>query len=171
MPLRCPTCGEAMPVIPSVACEVDLCRKCGGVWFDHQELRRVLDETPRALVALDAPVSGKARPPTACPRCNGELREFEFAGFAGLIGDRCQGCRGIWLDGGELRELRGRLPQLRSGVPAGSALDPSPPTRRRGDGEDGPAFGSGIGEALAFEVVLEVLWGIVSLAFDCLTDS
>lgn len=174
MPLKCPACGEAMSEVQSGLCEVDLCRKCGGVWFDHQELRRVLDETPRALVALDSPAPGWTRPAAACPRCGGELRDFEFAGIAGLIGDRCQACRGIWLDGGELRELRGRLPHLRSGVPAGSALDPSLPTQRCGRpsaAEEGTGFGSAIADAVAFEVVCEVLWGVVSVAFSCLTDS
>jgi Zn-finger nucleic acid-binding protein len=37
-----------------------------------------------------------------CPRCNGELRP-EF--YEGVEIDRCSGCRGAWLDEGELSKV------------------------------------------------------------------
>jgi len=37
-----------------------------------------------------------------CPRCNGELRVEDYEG---IEVDRCQDCRGMWLDYGELEQL------------------------------------------------------------------
>lgn len=42
-----------------------------------------------------------------CPRCNATLAELDRDG---ITIDRCAGCRGIWLDRGELEKLLARAP-------------------------------------------------------------
>lgn len=40
-----------------------------------------------------------------CPKCGSSLTEVLFRGVAV---DRCEGCKGVWLDGGELETLAGK---------------------------------------------------------------
>lgn len=40
--------------------------------------------------------------PLICPKCGGEMRSYERNG---VLVDQCSGCRGIFLDRGELERL------------------------------------------------------------------
>lgn len=42
-----------------------------------------------------------------CPRCESSLSELDRDG---ITIDRCTGCRGVWLDRGELEKLLARSP-------------------------------------------------------------
>lgn len=87
--------------------EVDRCRQCAGVWFDADELGR--------LLALDA---GELKPLTrggehpaanalvaACPRDGERLLRVTSTRDRGVTLDMCPVCRGLWLDGGEFARL------------------------------------------------------------------
>lgn len=37
-----------------------------------------------------------------CPKCGNDLEEIEFKD---IMVDRCTGCRGVWLDAGELKTI------------------------------------------------------------------
>jgi hypothetical protein len=44
-----------------------------------------------------------------CPRCHTALSPFEFASLAGIQLDRCNTCKGLWLDYGEAEAIEERL--------------------------------------------------------------
>lgn len=113
------------PLLLANETEIDYCRSCKGVWFDGKELERVhseerilhaiLDTTTLHPSPLRCKKCGSLNPRSAatcsicrnelrlfCPRCNQALKEI-FVGK--LQADRCEKCRGVWLDGGELDEL------------------------------------------------------------------
>ena len=46
-----------------------------------------------------------------CPRCGVPLHEQTRLG---VLMDTCDGCRGVWLDQGELDRINARLQELRS---------------------------------------------------------
>ena len=46
-----------------------------------------------------------------CPRCQGELFE---AVKQGVVIDHCSGCKGIWLDQGELAKIIAHMKQVES---------------------------------------------------------
>jgi Zn-finger nucleic acid-binding protein len=46
-----------------------------------------------------------------CPRCHAPLAELDRDG---ITIDRCDGCRGVWLDRGELEKLLARQPTAAS---------------------------------------------------------
>ena len=50
-----------------------------------------------------------------CPRCQGELFE---AVKQGVVIDHCSGCKGIWLDQGELAKIIAHLKQVESSLDA-----------------------------------------------------
>jgi hypothetical protein len=59
-----------------------------------------------------------------CPRCQGELFE---AVKQGVSIDHCSGCKGIWLDQGELAKIIAHMKQVESSLDAEFR---SPPERR-----------------------------------------
>src|SRR5947209_1198735 len=72
MPERdCPQCTARMGVARRGALELDICGRCGGVWFDHGELTQVAQagaEVIRGLCArLEAAMGGSAPPPWRAP--------------------------------------------------------------------------------------------------------
>jgi Zn-finger nucleic acid-binding protein len=99
---------------------LDLCPRCGGIWFDPGEAQQLRGGKP-------FPMPGHFRPPTEvarchgcsaiidrsaercsacgagneidCPQCSKPMRRGEHDG---ILLDVCQSCRGIWFDGHEV---------------------------------------------------------------------
>ncbi len=110
--MNCPACAAPLETLNVDSLAVDVCRSgCGGVWFDNFELKRVdaLDEKlGTALAHLefnpDAIVLPEKRP---CPKCVGfTMLQHKFSREKPVVVDECPNCGGIWLDGGELAEIR-----------------------------------------------------------------
>jgi uncharacterized protein len=71
-----------------------------------------------------------------CPKCHGEMRQYERSG---VIVDQCTECRGVFLDRGELEKLydaeanwnqahtQPSAPAPAAGQPAGGYVPPPPP--------------------------------------------
>jgi uncharacterized protein len=72
----------------------------------------------RAFVAATARYMGSMK----CPRCESAMTELDRDG---ITIDRCERCRGVWLDRGELEKLLARRSD-----------DAPPPDRGRRDDED-----------------------------------
>ncbi|MEU7586343.1 zf-TFIIB domain-containing protein [Micromonospora sp. NPDC049230] len=77
-----------------------------------------------------------------CPKCHGEMRQYERSG---VVIDQCGECRGIFLDRGELEKLfeaeanwsrqqTGGAPQQPTHQPAGYPPPPPPPPHQPGYG-------------------------------------
>jgi len=110
--MNCPACGNALTKTRAGAIAVDVCQQgCGGVWFDNHELKKVdeqheaegeeLLEIEHGTVSLDPDHRRK------CPRCGDfALRQHFFSVARSVAIDECPGCAGIWLDAGELGQIR-----------------------------------------------------------------
>src|SRR5262249_49482619 len=83
---------------------LDVCKRCRGVWFDGEELDRVLGKDLDEI----GPPAGGAVPGMSCPRCQSVSYAFLYPGTRVTI-DMCARCRGIWLDGKELEQIRAAL--------------------------------------------------------------
>ena len=78
-----------------------------GIWFDAQELGRLLADDARQVASLRRGsvtelADGKKG---QCPRDGAELMRVYSAVERSVIVDACAECRGIWLDGGEFQKL------------------------------------------------------------------
>ena len=84
-----------MPVKPSEAEEE---------YFQREEIRRRLQEQARQSQALASEEKSRLRELhyMRCPKCGAKLQEEKLEGVAV---DICPGCRGVWLDDGELAKL------------------------------------------------------------------
>jgi Zn-finger nucleic acid-binding protein len=108
--MLCPKCRKATLAemqVGDVRTVVDQCRSCGGIWFDRKELEVIMD-----LAARDMTIPATAEETRrTCPRDFEKLLTFRYPQTEVMI-DMCRRCDGLWLDGGELTEIRKIRDQL-----------------------------------------------------------
>jgi len=89
---------------------VEFCPKCGGMWISREDFTRSIKRTPPPDLPKEEPPDAEkpiwAESPLACPRCGGNMAKAVYDYSSGIKVDRCDRCRGIWLDRGELGRLR-----------------------------------------------------------------
>ena len=112
--MNCPACASPLTTLNVKALAVDACRGgCGGIWFDNFELKKV-DEAAEKLGATLAalefnPKAAMVQHKRPCPRCADiTMLQHKFSPAKPVIVDECPNCGGMWLDGGELAEIRRR---------------------------------------------------------------
>ena len=115
--MRCPTCDASLTTIEYEGIHLDACPEGCGEWLDASELRHVVqvrekrfNEEERCAVAAAAkitpmPLAEHDRDLT-CPKCGAPTTPVNYGGDTGIVIDRCGGCRGIWLDAGELDNIQ-----------------------------------------------------------------
>jgi Zn-finger nucleic acid-binding protein len=111
--MDCPRCDRELSEVTIRGTRVDVCDGgCGGIWFDNFELQRFdePDEAADRLLAntrVDLTVHVDLQAKLACPRCNDTaLLRRPFSAATPVAIDECPGCGGIWLDYGELFQIR-----------------------------------------------------------------
>jgi Zn-finger nucleic acid-binding protein len=92
---------------------VDVCQNgCGGIWFDNFELKKFDEPNESAGAELldiernpNVQVDHNRR--FNCPKCEGIVMMRHFFSVKHKVQiDECPSCAGIWLDAGELRQIR-----------------------------------------------------------------
>ena len=110
--MNCPACASPLTEMNVGGLAVDLCRGgCGGIWFDNFELSRVdeaHEKLGEALAALEFnSTTIVLRDKRPCPKCTGiTMLQHKFSREKPVTVDECPNCGGVWLDGGELAEIR-----------------------------------------------------------------
>jgi len=119
--MPCLKCGHWSDVVTLDGVEVERCPRCEGIYLDRNELdeltgasgltARLAKDTSRChachcTIPDDAdrcPACQSELPPFSCPKCTSVMRHV-------IVGDvvmeLCTSCHGIWLDAGELEEVR-----------------------------------------------------------------
>ncbi len=103
--IECPRCWvemkkEEVEVLgPNVI--IDVCPNCQGIWFDKNELKKILGDRKLANY-LTKHIGTQSESKRVCPRCGG-LMDLEYAQDVEI--DVCLVCNGAWLDHGELERL------------------------------------------------------------------
>lgn len=106
--MKCPKCaGRSLSNSEVRGIQVEQCDHCGGIWCDPTELSRLLSIETRELKKL---ASGRQEPLISaragkCPRDGTPMIRVASAKKRTVILETCPNCRGVWLDGGELKEL------------------------------------------------------------------
>ena len=120
--MDCPKCVGKLQEKLIENYKVNVCWVCEGIWFDAGELDKVLAADSRDFDFIDVDrdaLAGKEpadlreeldKKDAACPRCadGTMLVHKEHQGVHKVTIDACPKCNGIWLDGGEILELRHR---------------------------------------------------------------
>ncbi len=120
--MNCPKCLGKLQEKIVEDCKVDVCFVCEGIWFDNGELEKVIKADAKDFDFLDIDreeLDGKEaaelkeefdNKESICPRCadGTKLIRKKHKGIHEINVDVCPKCNGIWLDGGEIKELRHR---------------------------------------------------------------
>ncbi len=107
--MKCPACNSSLKGFTINNIQLDACHLgCGGVWFDNRELKK-FDETHEPSVNLDIQHKNvqKNSQPYSCPKCT-KIKLFpRFSSVKRKVQvDECASCGGVWLDAGEISEIR-----------------------------------------------------------------
>lgn len=114
--MNCPVCNKKLKTITYQNQEIDICLKCGGIWFDKGELIKVVNnllsknevdiqtvkETYRNKIISPDKVKQLIR---KCPRCNVDMQLYNYSYDSNIILDKCPNCNGIWTDEGEMQAV------------------------------------------------------------------
>lgn len=115
--MNCPHDGSKLgPELYDSDLKVDRCPKCRGVWLDHDELDAVrthIDEetalalrgVPDTIVRSFEEARQLREPAFPCPKCARPMERREYGYCSQILIDVCLGCKGAWLDDGELEAL------------------------------------------------------------------
>lgn len=92
---------EDVPGGTPAAVEIDVCRRCRGVWLDWGEVGDLKD-LRELLPSMSSNAAWRRDLETgACPTCKERTTLLRLpVGAYGV--DRCPECLGLWFDGGEL---------------------------------------------------------------------
>jgi len=109
---QCPKCGIAMKIVAGEGVETDECPKCGGIWVDRQEEKRVLEMKPAVFTVEELRMLRKVYQPfgtsepvryVPCPRCGELMWRKNYMHHSGIIVDTCRS-HGTFFDKGELEK-------------------------------------------------------------------
>jgi uncharacterized protein len=111
--MECPACGRQLKEMEVGEIVVDVCENgCGGIWFDNYELRKV-DEKHEAAgeklldIVRDLTVKVDHTQKRSCPKCPDQPMMRHFMSIKREVEvDECPACGGLWLDCGELAQMR-----------------------------------------------------------------
>ena len=117
----CPDCRYPMVTERHHDLDLDMCRNCAGIWFDAEELRRLMTADAAGLSALEAQLAPrvtqqKIKPGViTCPCCNSLLHIYHFQYDSPVELHACDNCGGCWVQEGELEKMQQWREQCASG--------------------------------------------------------
>ena len=113
--MKCPRCSNELTEVTAGTTVVEVCKNgCGGLFFDNFELERFDEQHENAEDLLNMkPTEGvniNTEERIKCPKCADitMMRHF-FSMKKEVELDECPSCGGVWLDNGELENLRSQF--------------------------------------------------------------
>ena len=114
--MECPACHRALRSTTVGDVSVDICSSgCGGIWFDIGELKKFDEPNEAAEELLNIPRDPNVEVDQSrryrCTKCTDSVMMRHFASAKRrVVVDECAVCGGVWLDPGELRQIRSEYP-------------------------------------------------------------
>ena len=129
--MKCPDCMNELKVAKLKGISIHECLKCKGKWFERNELMLAKNKADGSLSWLDFDPFGKDAEKLSfvsvgkqCPQCKKEMQSLTYNQSKVVI-DKCQSCKGVWLNHGELEKI---IRYLKKVVDSKSAKDLSKDT-------------------------------------------
>jgi Zn-finger nucleic acid-binding protein len=111
--MKCPACSNQLQEATVSDVTVDVCKGgCGGIWFDHFEIKKFDEPHESAGDELlqterDAELTVDHTKKLKCPKCDDIVMMRHFFSIKRQVQvDECPACGGFWLDSGELGKIR-----------------------------------------------------------------
>lgn len=112
VPRTCPDCRIPLDATTFHDIAVETCSRCGGIFFDDEELRRLRKQGLDVLRELDEWVLPRRQPETAavplertCPGCGNPMERFRYQNTSDVWLDECPTCFGAWVEDRELERI------------------------------------------------------------------
>ncbi len=114
------SCPDCMTILESIDIGknsrfiVEKCERCFGLFFDHHELEKLLEESVSESYWIDHhklhsllqhPLHKDRIQYRKCPECSVIMQRKNYLGRSGVIMDVCVS-HGLWLDAGELKQIQ-----------------------------------------------------------------
>ena len=115
--MQCPKCNQPLSAIDYQGVHIDTCPACGGDWLDAGELGNILQSRQGRFTQQECVAVAQAATITGtklttlnrhltCPKCGQTTHPVNYGDDSGLILDKCAGCGGVWIEGGELEKIQ-----------------------------------------------------------------
>ncbi|MDR3689481.1 MAG: zf-TFIIB domain-containing protein [Fimbriimonas sp.] len=134
MPRTCPDCRTDLSQKDFFGVTLDTCCHCAGIFFDEGEVSRIREQGGNS--ALDA-LEDRVQPDPGhvdsrevdrlCPGCHTRMRRYRYLYSSPIHLDTCDSCGGVWVQDGELKQMREYLDSAKEDSPA------APPASGMGD--------------------------------------
>ena len=113
--MRCLRCSGSLRTEKHQHVEFNICSACRGIWVPGEQFHELA-----VLVAAEGEVESsvklpfqprkalrpsKDNPMRMCPKCDFAMREFNYAYDSNVFLERCERCKGIWLDPNEIVDI------------------------------------------------------------------
>ena len=113
--MQCPRCSASLRAEKHQHVEFHICPTCRGIWVSGGQFQALT-----VMVAAEGEVESsvkltferrkalrpsKDNPMRMCPTCDFAMREFNYAYDSNVFLDRCEQCKGIWLDPNEIVDI------------------------------------------------------------------
>ncbi len=104
----CPSCKSELVTESVEGEEIEVCKKCSGMWLHKHQLDRMFKETGGEveLSSLDNDLQKESKPAIQCRECTGvTMEKINFLHYSDIIIDHCPSCGSFWVDKGELDNM------------------------------------------------------------------
>ena len=104
--MKCPECKDAELIATELKdVIIDICERCGGLWFDHTELATVMsgNEAVRAIEDSIPDAYENSTSELKCPKCSVNMRRNILT--EGSRVERCPSCLGTWINRTIIRNI------------------------------------------------------------------
>jgi Zn-finger nucleic acid-binding protein len=113
--MQCPRCSASLRAEKHQHVKFNVCSACRGIWVSGEQFQGLA-----VMVAAEGEVESsvkltfqrrkalrpsKDNPMRMCPTCDFAMREFNYAYDSNVFLDRCEQCKGIWLDPNEIVDI------------------------------------------------------------------
>ena len=106
--MNCPKCKEVMKPAKYKDVDYELCRSCGGLWFDALEAEELVEMEGAAQIDTgDASQGAKYNKirEVQCPACSVPMRPVHDVEQPHIQLEACPACHGTFYDAGEFKDF------------------------------------------------------------------
>lgn len=109
--MNCPKCNNRLSVKRIQGGHFYLCRQCKGLWVEDEQLADLAKSVKASKLSPDLnPPASEAitelpAPTLFCPQCELGMLPFNYCYDSNVLIDRCDNCKGIWLDSMKLVQI------------------------------------------------------------------
>jgi Zn-finger nucleic acid-binding protein len=112
--MKCPRDNSELKFKEIEGISVAFCEICSGVFLNHGELTKITHPTAGDVeYSSTEHIDITKATDLSCPQCkNIKMININFIEYSDILMKYCNECKGIWLDGGELKEINKEIDKI-----------------------------------------------------------